>query len=188
MVRGPKVSAAEKAKISRVSKITIPMKSYHARNTSAENTLHKLATARDFSVAQGDKVAVKVDDLVKSAQKYAAELRAAGKKASATSERARKVSALWERIVRGVGAKKAGKGKREVAKKSFWAGQAADVRSANGKKPVAKKFVFKSKTVVNGKKPAAKRSANAMKFAAKKVVKGKKPAPKKSLFMNKEFV
>lgn len=61
------ITAAQKAKLAGMTKITVPMKGYHARNSSAEDTLQKLATARDASVAQGDKVAVKVDDLVKSA-------------------------------------------------------------------------------------------------------------------------
>merc|ERR1711935_310004 len=157
-----KVTAAQKKKLLTMSKIPVSMKGYHGRNVSTEDTLAKLSAARDGYVTQGDGVATKVDDLVKRATKYAAELNAAGIKASATAAKAKKVSALWERIVSGT---KKGTQTKKVSVKFSVAG-----KGKSAKKPTAKGI--KSRVSVkarSGKKTAApkKSAAKPKKSAAK---------------------
>merc|ERR1712086_897409 len=131
------------------------MKGYHGRNVSTEDTLAKLSAARDGYVTQGDGVATKVDDLVKRATKYAAELNAAGIKASATAAKAKKVSALWERIVSST---KKGTQAKKVSVKFSVAG-----KGKSAKKPAAKGI----KSRVSVKARSGKKTAAPKKSAAK---------------------
>jgi len=97
-----KVTEADIKAVTDKETISAPMGDYHSRNTTYENTLSKLAKERDSYVVQGEKVATRVDKLVLDAEAYAKKLTAATKKAILTSQRGKKMSALWKRIVYGV--------------------------------------------------------------------------------------
>lgn len=78
------------------------MKTYHARNVSAQETLEGLDKDRNQAVASGSKTDLEVADYIKVAQDYKKRLETNEKTAEGTSRQGKAVSSLWQRISTGV--------------------------------------------------------------------------------------